>query len=79
MKITKGLFGLSLIVAMIIAGGCASSQPKLTLDEVLDQYPEVGKLDAAVKNSKAKGAELLAPEGYAKALSRYSNTPNFFI
>jgi len=76
MIITKGLFGLSLIVALIAVGGCASSQQKLTLDEVLDKYPEVASLDAAVKNSKENGAELLAPEGYAKALDSWKSAMN---
>ncbi len=76
MKITKGLFGLSLIVALIAGGGCASSQQKLTLDEVIDKYPEVASLDSAVKNSKEKGADLLAPEGYAKALDSWKSAMN---
>ncbi|MCW8851762.1 MAG: OmpA family protein [Gammaproteobacteria bacterium] len=76
MKIKKGLFGLSLIVALVAGGGCASSQQKLTLDEVLDNYPEVASLDAAVKNSKENGAELLAPEGYAKALESWKSAMN---
>ena len=76
MKIKKGLFGLSLIVALVAGVGCASSQQKLTLDEVLDNYPEVASLDAAVKNSKENGAELLAPEGYAKALESWKSAMN---
>ena len=68
MKITSGLFGLGLIVAVIAMGGCASSQPKLTQDQILDQYPMVKNLQSAVTDARTKGAELLAPESYNKAL-----------
>ena len=68
MKIIRGLFGLSLVAALIAMGGCASSQPKLTQEQVLDQYPQVASLSSEVKNAKAKGSEFLAPESYATAL-----------
>ena len=64
MKITTSLFRLNLLAAIIVLGGCASSQPKLTQAQVLAQYPQVAQLDSAVKNSKSKGAELFAPENY---------------
>ncbi|MFV9616119.1 MAG: OmpA family protein [Gammaproteobacteria bacterium] len=64
MKITKSMLRLSLLAAIILLDGCASSQPKLTQAQVLDQYPQVAQLDSAVKNSKSKGAELFAPENY---------------
>jgi uncharacterized protein YycO len=66
MKITTRLFRLNLAAAIIILGGCASSGPKLTQEQVLDQYPQVAQLASAVKNSKSKGAELFAPDSYAK-------------
>ncbi len=66
--ITRGLFGLSLVAALIAMAGCASSQPKLTQEQVLDQYPQVASLSSEVKNAKAKGSEFLAPESYATAL-----------
>jgi OOP family OmpA-OmpF porin len=67
MKITRGLYGLSLISALIVMAGCASSQPKLTQEQVLDQYPQVANLNSEVKDARAKGSELLAPESYATA------------
>ena len=35
MNITNGLIGVSLIVAVAAMGGCASSQPRLTEEEIL--------------------------------------------
>ncbi|MCK4675572.1 MAG: OmpA family protein [Gammaproteobacteria bacterium] len=66
MKIITGLFRLSLLSAIIVLAGCASSQPKLTQEQILDQYPQVVKLDSAVKKSKSEGAALFAPDGYDK-------------
>lgn len=63
-KTTRGLFGLGLIAAMIAMAGCASSQPKLTQEQVLEQYPQVASLNSEVKNARTKGAEYLAPESY---------------
>jgi len=68
MKIITGTFGLSLVVAVIAMGGCASSQPKLTQEQILDQYPMVENLDSAVRNARSKGAELLAPQSYNMTL-----------
>jgi len=76
MKINRGLIGLSLVAALIALGGCASSQPKLTQEQVMDQYPEVAKLDAEVKDAKAKGSEYLAPESYATALESLNDAMN---
>ncbi len=67
MKIITNLLKLNLLAAIIVLGGCASSQPKLTQEQVLELYPQVTQLDSAVKNSKSKGAELFAPESYARA------------
>ena len=66
MKITTRMFRLNLAAAIIVLGGCASSEPKLTQEQIFDQYPQVTQLDSAVKNSKSKGAELFAPDSYAK-------------
>ncbi len=66
MKITTRMFRLNLAAAIIVLGGCASSGPKLTQEQVLDQYPQVSQLDSAVKNSKSKGAELFAPDSYTR-------------
>ena len=64
MKITKSMVRLTLLAAIIILAGCATSQPKLTLEQVLEQYPQVLELDSALKNSKSNGAALFAPESY---------------
>jgi outer membrane protein OmpA-like peptidoglycan-associated protein len=68
MKITTSLFGFILLTTLILMGGCASSQPKLTQEEILTQYPQISSLNSAVTDSRAKGAELLAPESYKKAI-----------
>ena len=67
MKITPRMLKLNLVVTIIALGGCASSQPKLTQEQIFDQYPQVTQLDSAINSSKSKGAELFAPEGYSKA------------
>ncbi len=76
MKITTGLLGLSLIVLVTAMGGCASSQPKLTQEQILDQYPMVENLDSAVRNARSKGAELLAPQSYNEALDALESAMN---
>ena len=68
MKITTSLFGFILLATLILMGGCASSQPKLTQEEILTRYPQISSLNSAVTDSRAKGAELLAPERYNKAV-----------
>jgi outer membrane protein OmpA-like peptidoglycan-associated protein len=57
-------------------GGCASSQPKLTQEEILTRYPQISSLDSAVTDSRAKGAELLAPESYKQAVDSLENAMN---
>ena len=81
MKITiiRGLFGLSLVAALITMGGCASSQPKLTQEEVSSQYPQVASLNTEVKDAQAKGSEYLAPKSYetaSKSLESAMNAAN---
>lgn len=73
MKITTSLYGLSVVVALIVLNGCASSQQKLTQEQVMSKYPQVASLDSAVKNAKAKNSALLAPEGYTKALDSWQS------
>jgi outer membrane protein OmpA-like peptidoglycan-associated protein len=75
-KITSGLFGISLIAMLTSMGGCASSQPKLTQEQVLDQYPQVASLNSEVKDAKAKGSEYLAPESYETALKSLESAMN---
>lgn len=64
MKMRTRMVRLCLLATTIILGSCASSQPKLTQQQVLDQYPQIAQLNSAFKNSKSKGAELFAPESY---------------
>lgn len=67
MKLTPSLFGLLLVIVLVHTGGCASSQTKLSQEEVLEQYPKVAELDAAMRKARANSAELLAPESYSNA------------
>jgi outer membrane protein OmpA-like peptidoglycan-associated protein len=76
MKITTGLYGLSLVVALITMGGCASSQPKLTQEEVMSQYPQVASLNTEVKDAQAKGSEYLAPQSYETARESLESAMN---
>ena len=54
-------------MAMVILGGCASSQPRLTQDQILSQYPQVSSLESAVTEAGSMGADLFSPEYYSKA------------
>lgn len=76
MKIKRGLIGLSLVAALIALGGCASSQPKLTQEEVMSQYPQVASLNTEVKDAQAKGSEYLAPESYDTARKSLESAMN---
>ena len=58
--------GLSLVAFITGFTGCAS-QAKLTQEQILNQHQEVASLNTALEQAKSKGAELLAPEGYASA------------
>lgn len=66
MKLTTSLYGLGLAAAMAIMGGCAS-QPKMTQDQIMSEYPQLSRLDAELSQARGKNAELLAPETYARA------------
>jgi OOP family OmpA-OmpF porin len=68
MKISIGLPVLIIAFAVIIIGGCAS-QPKLTQDQIMSQYPQVASLESSLKQARTKGSELLAPQSYAEANS----------
>jgi len=76
MKINRGLIALSLIAALIALGGCASSQPKLTQEEVMSQYPQVASLNTEVKDAQAKGSEYLSPESYDTARKSLESAMN---
>jgi OOP family OmpA-OmpF porin len=65
MKITTSLFCIGLAVVTVM-GGCAS-QPKLTDEQIFGQFQKVSSLDSALQKARSNGAELLAPEGYARA------------
>ena len=76
MKIYRGMVSLGLVAALVALGGCASSQPKLTLEQVLDQYPQVASLDDELKDAKAKGSEYLAPESYTTVFDSWESAMN---
>lgn len=67
MKLAPSLFGLLLVIVLIHAGGCASSQPKLTQEQILEEYPKVAELDTAMNKARTNGADLRAPESYSNA------------
>ena len=76
MKISTALLGLNLVAALIALGGCASSQPKLTQEQIMDQFPQVASLDTAVKDARSKGSEYLAPESYTTARNSLESAMN---
>ncbi len=60
------MIGLIMAVAVTVMTGCAS-QPKLTQDQIMSQYPQVQQLATALNQARSKNAELLAPKSYSKA------------
>ncbi len=66
MKITAGLFCVSLVVGAAAISGCAT-QPRLTHHQAVSQYQQVGLLEAGLQQAKDDGAEILAPQGYIRA------------
>jgi OOP family OmpA-OmpF porin len=68
MKITNGLIGLTMALAVTVMVGCAA-QPKLTQGQIMSQYPQVQSLASALEAARSKNAELLAPQSYTKANS----------
>jgi OmpA-OmpF porin, OOP family len=68
MKITTGLIGLTMALAVTAMVGCAA-QPKLTQDQIMSQYPQVLRLETALKDARSKNSELLAPQSYSRARS----------
>jgi len=72
MKITTGLFCISLAMAATATSGCASQQ-KLTHEQILNQNQKVAKLDSALQQAAAKDAALLTPNSYAKASISLAN------
>ncbi|MFT5722740.1 MAG: OOP family OmpA-OmpF porin, partial [Motiliproteus sp.] len=55
-----------LFATAVLIGGCVS-QPKLTSEQVFNQYPTLSQLSSAYEQASKDGADLLAPQGYAKA------------
>jgi len=76
MKISSRLCGLTLLAALAGLNGCASTQPKLTLDQVLSQYTQVANLNNELKEAREKGSQFLAPEGYAAAQQSLESAMN---
>jgi OOP family OmpA-OmpF porin len=68
MKIAAGLIGLTMALVVTVMTGCAT-QPKLTQDQIMSQYPQVQSLESALKEARSKNAELLAPQSYSRASS----------
>ena len=59
----------SLILTVALAG-CASG-PKLTQEQILDQYEQIASLDKGLKDAAAQHVDVLAPDGYSKAQKQY--------
>jgi OOP family OmpA-OmpF porin len=70
MKIQRSIW-LSLLLSAILAG-CASG-PKLTQEQILDQYEQIASLDKELNDAVAQHVDTLAPDGYAKARKLYDD------
>ncbi len=66
----KHKFYFVLIFAAILTG--CTTAPKLTKNELFDQYPQIASLVKGLKDAKAQGVDNLAPSGYETAKTRMS-------
>ncbi len=66
MKITTSVLCIGLVATSAFLSSCAT-RPQLTQEQIFSQHQQVATLESALKQAKTKDAELLAPEGYAKA------------
>ena len=62
-KMKKYLLGASLLIGSSIIIGC-STQPKLTQEQVFNQYTQLANLKSELAKSRQNGAELLAPQSH---------------
>ena len=58
------------IIAAVMAA--CTTAPKLTQNELFDQYPQIASLVKGLKDAKAQGVDNLAPTGYQTAKTRMS-------
>lgn len=57
---------LTALVMSVSIGACASG-PSMTIDQITEQYAEIGTLQAGVQNAEAADAAELAPKGFEAA------------
>jgi len=62
-KMKNHILGATLLIGSSIIIGCAS-QPKLTQEQIFNQYTQLANLKAEFDKSKKNGAELLAPQSH---------------
>lgn len=61
---------LLLLVLLSLITAC-SSTPRLSIDQLREQYPELAKLEKNLDDARARGKDLLAPESFQVALDAY--------
>lgn len=71
MKITATLLCINLAAGTALISGCAT-QPRLTHEQAITQHQQLGQLETRLQQAKEDGAEILAPQGYAKANLSFS-------
>jgi len=65
---------IALFFAVFIAA-CVST-PKLSQEQILKENEQIAKLDKALQDARAQGADYLAPEGYTAAAAQLDQAMN---
>ena len=61
---------VTLLLLLSIIAAC-SSAPRLSMEQLREQYPELAKLEKSLDDAKARGKDLLAPQSYKVAMDAY--------
>lgn len=67
---SRNLFHLSIGMFLVVFITACVSTPKLSQEQILSQNEQIAKLDKALNDARAQGADYLAPEGYAAAAAQ---------
>jgi len=62
---------ITALLAVLIMLSACSSTPRLSMEQLRVQYPQLAKLEQELDEARAKGKDLLAPESYQVALDAY--------
>jgi OmpA-OmpF porin, OOP family len=68
---------LLLALVLALAVGCASSNVRLTQDEIYNKYKSIANLDTSLAQAKENEVDVFAPEGFGEARDRLTESIEF--